>query len=333
MRKDTEYTPVWFMRQAGRFLPSYRKIKGERGVLEVAKDPKTAPLVVSNAVEELGVDAAILYADIMLPMEAIGVDLEIRENVGPVILRPVRRPSDVAALGKLDPAGDMAFLGDVIRETLSRLDGSVPLIGFSGAPFTLAAYLLEGGPSRELHLTKRVMHSDPDLWDELMSKLTETVSTYLRMQVKHGVNAVQLFDSWVGCLSASDYEAHVLSYTREVLHSVQGVPRIHFCADSYALLEKLREAEPDVLSVDWRVPLDEVWKRCGDDVAVQGNLDPVLAQVGGKAMREAAAGIFARARGHRGHIFSLGHGVLPETDPANLRALVNNVHEQTRNRK
>ena len=214
------------MRQAGRFLPSYRKIKGERGVLEVAKDPKTAPAVVADAVEELGVDAAILYADIRLPMEAIGVDLEIRENVGPVILKPVRTAADVETLGKLDPTADMAFLGSVIQGTLQRLDGCVPLIGFSGAPFTLAAYLLEGGPSRELHRTKRIMHSDPDLWRALMSKLTETVSTYLRMQVRAGVNAVQLFDSWVGCLSAPDYVAHVLPYTKEDLRSVQGVPSI-----------------------------------------------------------------------------------------------------------
>ncbi|MDG6956993.1 MAG: uroporphyrinogen decarboxylase, partial [Nitrososphaerota archaeon] len=204
LRKETEYTPVWFMRQAGRFLPSYRKIKGGRGVLDIAKDPKTAPLVVENAVDELGVDAAIIYSDIMLPMEAIGVSLEIRENVGPVILKPVRTPADVAALGSLDPAVDMVYLGDVIQETLRRLDGSVPLIGFSGAPFTLAAYLLEGGPSRDLRTTKKVMHSDPDLWRALMAKLTGAVSTFLRMQVSHGVDAVQLFDSWVGCLSASD---------------------------------------------------------------------------------------------------------------------------------
>ncbi len=318
------------MRQAGRFLPSYRKIKGGRGVLDIAKDPKTAPLVVENAVDELGVDAAIIYSDIMLPMEAIGVSLEIRENVGPVILKPVRTPADVAALGSLDPAVDMVYLGDVIQETLRRLDGSVPLIGFSGAPFTLAAYLLEGGPSRDLRTTKKVMHSDPDLWRALMVKLTEAVSAFLRMQVRHGVDAVQLFDSWVGCLSASDYETHVLAYTREVFRSVEGVPRIHFCADSYPLLEKFQEAGPDVLSVDWRVPLEEVWRRCGDGMSVQGNLDPVLAQVGGAPMTEAAAGILGMARGRRGHIFSLGHGVLPETDPANLRKLVNYVHEQTR---
>lgn len=321
------------MRQAGRFLPSYRKIKGERGVLDVAKDPGTAPQVVANAVEELGVDAAILYADIMLPMEAIGVSLEIRENVGPVILKPVRTQPDVEAMGSLDPHADMAFLGEVIQGTLHRLDGKVPLIGFSGAPFTLAAYLLEGGPSRELHKTKKVMHSDPDLWNALMSKLTETVSTYLGMQVKHGVDAVQLFDSWVGCLSASDYEEHVLRYTKEVLGSVQGVPRIHFCADSGALLEEFWKAGPNVLSVDWRVPLDDVWKRGGDSAVAQGNLDPVLAQVGGTPMIEAASGILSKAWGHRGHIFSLGHGVLPETDPSNLRRLVDYVHEHTRNRR
>jgi uroporphyrinogen decarboxylase len=321
------------MRQAGRFLPSYMKLKGGRGVLEVAKDPKTAPLLVESAVEELGVDAAILYADIMLPMEAIGVPLEIRENVGPVILKPISALADVAALRRLDPSADMAYLGEVIQGTIERLDGSVPLIGFSGAPFTLAAYLLEGGPSRDLRTTRRVMCSDPELWRALMTRLTETVITFLQMQVRYGVDAVQLFDSWVGCLSASDYETHVLPYTKEVFRSVQGVPKIHFCADSYPLLEKFHEAGPEVLSVDWRVPLDEVWRRCGDGVSAQGNLDPVLAQVGGAAMNEAASGILWRARGRRGHIFSLGHGVLPGTDPENLRELVNYVHEKTRIRR
>jgi uroporphyrinogen decarboxylase len=333
LRRDTEFTPVWFMRQAGRFLPSYRKIKGDRGVLEVAKDPDTAPSVVATAVEELGVDAAILYADIMLPMEAIGVKLEIRENVGPVILEPVRTLEAVASFKELDPSSDMPFLGNVIHETLRRLDGRVPLIGFSGAPFTLAAYLLEGGPSRELHRTKVIMHSEPDLWEALMTKLTNNVSTYLGMQVKHGVNAVQLFDSWAGCLSAADYEKHVLKYTKKVLSSIRSVPRIHFCADSGALVEEFQKTDPDVLSVDWRVPIGEVWKRCGSGISVQGNLDPVLAQVGGNVMGQAASDVLEMAQGHSGHIFSLGHGVLQETDPANLKKLVSYVHQRTRNRR
>lgn len=333
LRKETEYTPVWFMRQAGRFLPSYRKIKGNRGVLEVAKDPVVSPQMVTTAVEELGVDAAILYADIMLPLEAIGVDLEIRENVGPVIIEPIRTVSQVAALGKLDPSSNMAFLEDVIHETKRRLDGRVPLIGFSGAPFTLAAYLLEGGPSRDLYKTKGIMYSEPELWGVLMTKLTVTVSAYLRMQVDHGVDAVQLFDSWAGFLSAADYAKHVLPYTKRVLEAVPPVPKIHFCADSYPLLEQFRKAKPDVMSVDWRVPIDDVWTRCGSDISVQGNLDPVRASVGGDAMREGAAKILKQARGHRGHIFSLGHGVLSETNPANLRKLVNYVHQQTRSRR
>jgi uroporphyrinogen decarboxylase len=224
----------------------------------------------------------------------------------------------------------LSYVLDGIDETIRKLDGRVPLIGFSGAPFTLAAYMIEGGPSRDLERTKAMMFSNPDLWRALMERLTETVKVYLADQVKHGVAAVQLFDSWVGSLSAADYSRFVLPYTKEILGSVPSVPRIHFCADSSALIEEFHRAGPDVLSVDWRVPLEEAWGRCDESIAVQGNLDPVAAMVGGTEMERRVDGILESAMAHRGHIFSLGHGVLRETDPENLRRIVKLVHEKTR---
>lgn len=331
--KEAEYTPVWFMRQAGRYLPSYRRIKGSRGVLELAKNADLASEVVVTAVRELGVDAAILFADIMLPLEAIGVDLEIKENFGPVIADPIASVGQVSSLGRLDPETDLPFLGDAIQESIRKLDGMAPLIGFSGAPFTLAAYMLEGGPSRELYKAKRVMYSDPDLWRALMRKLTDVVKSYLGMQVNHGVAAIQLFDSWVGCLSPTDYDRYVLPYTREILASLSSVPKIHFCADSSALIEEFHKAGPDVLSVDWRTPVGAVWTRCGSATSVQGNLDPVLALTGGEQMERGLSDVLDSAAGRRGHIFNLGHGVLPETDPSSLRSLVRLVHERTRHRR
>jgi uroporphyrinogen decarboxylase len=332
-RRETEYTPVWFMRQAGRYLPSYRRIKGSRQILALAKAPDLASEVVVDAVKALGVDAGIMFADIMLPLEAIGVSFKIQENVGPIISNPIRSLDDVNSLGKLNPRFDLPYLYDGIDSTIQKLDGRVPLIGFSGAPFTLAAYMIEGGPSRGLEKTKALMYSRPELWGTLMKKLTEMVKVYLKEQVKHGVAAIQLFDSWVGCLSAYDYSQFVLPFTREIFAYVNSVPRIHFCADSSALVEEFHRAGPEVLSVDWRVPVDDVWRRCGEATAVQGNLDPVVAMTGGKEMEKRVSDILRAARGHRGHIFSLGHGVLRETDPENLRRIVELVHEETRERR
>ena len=332
-RRETEYTPVWFMRQAGRYLPSYRRIKGGRNILEIAKDPNLASDVAVDAVNTLGVDAAIIFADIMLPLEAIGVHFTIQENVGPVISNPIRTIDDVNSLGTLDPGADLPYVYDGIDATLQKLDRRVPLIGFSGAPFTLAAYMIEGGPSRDLEKTKALMFSKPEVWDVLMKKLAEMVGAYLGEQVKHGVAAVQLFDSWVGSLSASDYSQFVLPFTKEIFDSVSSVPRIHFCADSSALIEEFHRTGPEVLSVDWRVPIGDVWRRCGGTIGVQGNLDPASALAGGRQMENRVSDILGMARGHRGHIFSLGHGVLRETDPENLRIIVKHVHETTRERR
>lgn len=330
--REPERTPVWFMRQAGRYLPSYRKIKAGRPVLEVAKDPESASEVVADAVKALGVDAGIIFADIMLPLEKMGVSFRIEENIGPLVSNPVKSRADADALKDLDPEADLDYVFSAIDLSIQKL-GDVPLIGFSGAPFTLAAYMIEGGPSRNLEKTKAFIYSQPDAWSALMKRLTRMASEYLRAQVKRGVAAIQLFDSWVGSISPSDYDRFVLPYTREIFSSVASVPKIHFCADSHSLIERFQKTGPDVLSVDWRVPLSDAWKRCGGSVGMQGNLDPVLALVGGREMERQAEGILAESAGHSGYIFSLGHGVLKETPPEHLRQLVRLVHEKQRRRR
>ncbi|MEM2129683.1 MAG: uroporphyrinogen decarboxylase [Candidatus Bathyarchaeia archaeon] len=331
-RKVPEHTPVWFMRQAGRYLSSYRRIKGSLPVTELARDCDLASEVAVDAVKQLGVDAAILFADIMLPLEGMGVDFRIEENVGPVISNPICSIEDVNALEAFDAQRDVGYIGDIIRMTLEKLDDSVPLIGFSGAPFTLASYMIDGVVRKDLVKTKKMMYGDAEAWELLMEKLTRMVRDYLLFQIKSGVHAVQLFDSWVGWLSPKDYEQFVLPYTKEVFSSIHGVPKIHFCADSSALIELFQRTGADVLSVDWRVQLDEVWTRCEEAVAVQGNLDPAVAVAGGDFMGRRVRSILDSANGHRGHIFSLGHGVLKETEVENLRRVVKMVHKITEKR-
>jgi uroporphyrinogen decarboxylase len=332
-KKEPEHTPVWFMRQAGRYLPSYRAVKGNRPITEIAKDPALSSQVAVDAVRALDVDAGIIFADIMLPLEGMGVQFRIEENVGPIVTNPIRTSDDVSSLRALSPEEDVGYVFDGIDATLQKLDDSVPLIGFSGAPFTLAGYMIEGRPSRDLELTKQMMYREPETWHRLMAALTKMVKAYLASQVSHGVAAVQLFDSWVGCLSPSDYEAYVSQYTKEIMGSLKGkVPRIHFCANSYSLLRQFVDTGPDVLSVDWRMRIADAWEASGRSVGIQGNLDPVLALAGGDAMLRGAEEIVRQSSGRRGHIFSLGHGVLRETDPENLRRLVRLVHEKTARR-
>ncbi|MDG6933766.1 MAG: uroporphyrinogen decarboxylase [Nitrososphaerota archaeon] len=331
--KEPSHTPVWFMRQAGRYLPSYARIKGNRSVIDVAKDPELSSEVVVDAVRYLGVDAGIIFADIMSPLEAIGIKFHIQENVGPVIENPVKSMEQVDSLKDPDIEADLADVLDGIDLSIQKLNGSVPLIGFSGAPFTLAAYIVEGGPSRDMERTKIMMYSKPEVWNTLMVKLTNMVKRYLQSQIKHGVSAVQLFDSWVGCLRPFDYEKYVLPYTKEIFEYVSGVPKIHFCADSGNLIKLFCQTGPNVLSVDWRLRLDQVWKECGDDVAVQGNLDPSVVVAGGEVMDAAISEILTAAANHNGHIFNLGHGVLKETEPSNLRKVVDVVHNKTRRTK
>lgn len=326
LRKPADPTPVWFMRQAGRYLPSYRKLRLEKGILEIAREPALASDVTVDPVKQLGVDAAVLFADIMLPLEGIGVKFRIEENVGPIIENPIRTKEDVEALGDFEPDEHVPHVLETIALAVQKLDG-VPLVGFSGAPFTLASYLVEGAPSREFLLTKRMMYGDPDAWNLLESRLAKLVVGYLRAQVRSGVSAVQLFDSWVGCLSPLDYSTFVKRHSAEIFRGIGGkVPRIHFCAGSSALIEEFEETGPDVLSVDWRVPIEMVWKRTGGRVGVQGNLDPAAAAAGGRAMERGVSDIIERARGRRGHVFNLGHGVLRETPPENLKKVVEMVH-------
>jgi uroporphyrinogen decarboxylase len=331
--KEPERTPVWFMRQAGRYLPSYREVKGNRPVTEIARDPALSSQVVVDAVRALDVDAGIIFADIMLPLEGMGVQFRIEENVGPIVTNPIRTPDDVNSLDALSPEEDVGYVLDGIDATLEKLGDSVPLIGFSGAPFTLAGYMIEGRPSRDLELTKQMMYREPETWHRLMSALTEMVKVYLSSQVSRGVAAVQLFDSWVGCLSPSDYESYVSQYTKEIMLSLDGkVPTIHFCANSSSLLKQFAETGADVLSVDWRMRIADAWEATGGRIGIQGNLDPVLALAGGDAMLRGAEEIVRQSEGRKGHIFSLGHGVLRETDPESLRSLVRLVHERTRRR-
>jgi uroporphyrinogen decarboxylase len=324
--KPVARTPVWFMRQAGRYLPSYRRLRAEKGILEIAKDPELASEVTVDPVRQLGVDAAVMFADIMLPLEGMGVRFRIEENVGPVVEDPIRTMEDVEALEDFDPDRHVAHVMKTIALAVEKLDG-VPLVGFSGAPFTLAGYLIEGAPSREFQLTKTMMFKDPDTWAALESKLSKMVVKYLRAQIRSGASAVQLFDSWAGCLSPADYATYVKRYSAEVFRGVgERVPRIHFCANSSSLIEQFAETGPDVLSVDWRVPIGTVWERTGGKKGVQGNLDPVVAATGGKVMVEGVSTVLREAEGRRGHIFNLGHGVLKETPPGNLRRIVEMVH-------
>lgn len=332
-KKEPAHTPVWFMRQAGRYLPSYRAMKGSRSILELAKDPSLASQAVVDAVNALGVDAGIVFADIMLPLEGMGVSFKIQENVGPVVANPIRTADDVNSLKEFSPDEDVGYVLDGIDATVQKLGDHVPLIGFSGAPFTLAGYMIEGQPSRDLEKTKRMMYGEPETWRRLMSALTKMVKTYLSAQISHGVDAIQLFDSWVGCLSPSDYELYVFPYTKEIIQSVDGrVPRIHFCANSAPLFEKFLETGSDVLSVDWRIDMGKAWVKSRDIAGIQGNLDPALALAGGEAMRREVGRILRQSEGHPGHIFSLGHGVLKETPPENLQNIVELVHKITTKR-
>ncbi len=317
------------MRQAGRYLESYRKIRSKHDVLEICKNPELSTKVTVEAALKLGVDAAILFADIMLPLEGMGVRLQILDG-GPRIEKPVRTREDVELMEKLVPEKQVSYVLDSIRLVQEKLDRSIPLIGFSGAPFTLASYLIEGGPSRDFTETKKVMYCRTDVWEALLSKLSEMVSEYLSAQIRAGVDAVQLFDSWSGCLSPSDYEEFALPYTERIMDRLEGtgIPRIHFGVGTAGILKTMRKAGGEVFGVDWRVPIDEAWNALGD-IAIQGNLDPAAVLGDWKLVETRTKEILARTEGRPGHIFNLGHGVLPETRPEQLQALVKFVHDAT----
>jgi uroporphyrinogen decarboxylase len=321
--------PVWFMRQAGRSLPEYRRIRGTGSILDAVRDPDLATEVTLQPVRRYGVDAAILYSDIVVPVAAIGFGVEIVSGVGPVVEHPFRDEADLDRLRPLDPEADCPWVQETVRNLVNEL-GDVPLIGFAGAPFTVASYLVEGGPSRTLGATKALMLGRPRLWDALLDRLADIAAEALRAQVEAGVAAVQLFDSWAGTLAPDLYERAVLPASAKVLAAVAelGVPAIHFGVTTGELLPLLAKAGAQVVGVDWRVPLDEARARLGPDVAVQGNLDPAVCLAPWPAVEERALDVLARNAGRPGHIFNLGHGVLPETDPRVLERLVELVHDR-----
>ncbi|WP_243741200.1 uroporphyrinogen decarboxylase [Streptomyces sp. 8K308] len=328
-REPVPHTPVWFMRQAGRSLPEYRKVREGIAMLDSCMRPDLVTEITLQPVRRHGVDAAILFSDIVVPLKAIGVDLDIKPGVGPVVARPIRSRADLDQLRPLEP-DDVPYVTEAIGLLTAEL-GDTPLIGFAGAPFTLASYLVEGGPSRNHEHTKALMYGDPELWAELLDRLAGITSAFLNTQIEAGVSAVQLFDSWVGALAPADYRASVLPASAKVFQAVagHGVPRIHFGVGTGELLGLLGEVGADVVGVDWRVPLAEAARRVGPDKALQGNLDPAVLFAPPEVVAAQADRVLDSAAGLPGHVFNLGHGVLPATDPDALTRLVAHVHERT----
>ena len=326
--EPTLHTPVWLMRQAGRYMAEYRALRERVPFLELCKTPDLAAQVTLEAVERLGVDAAILFSDILLIVEPLGVGLEFSAGDGPVIHRPVRSGQDIDALGEVSPQESVPFVFEAIRKIRRSLPSHIPLIGFSGAPFTLASYVIEGGASRQYLETKRLMYQDSGAWNALMEHLVRAITAYVNAQIAAGAQAIQLFDSWVGCLAPQDYRGFLLPHMRTLIQGLTpGVPLIHFGTGTAGLLELLAEAGGDVIGVDWRVDLDAAWQRIGADRAVQGNLDPLALFAPQDTLRQQVQRILAQAGGRAGHIFNLGHGILPQTPVDNVIALVDMVHE------
>ena len=335
-RQPVPHTPVWFMRQAGRSLPEYRRAREGVGMLESCLRPDLVTELTLQPVRRYGVDAAILFSDIVVPLKAVGVDLDIQPGVGPVVVDPVRDRAGLDVLRELTPV-DVAPVAEAVRLLVVEL-GPTPLIGFAGAPFTLASYLVEGGPSRNHEHTKALMYGDPSLWHDLLGRLAGITAAFLREQVRAGVSAVQLFDSWAGALSLADYRTYVLPHSAAVLAAVRAestalgrdVPRIHFGVGTGELLGAMQEAGADVVGVDFRLPLDEAARRVGPLAALQGNLDPAVVFAPREAVSEQVDKVLAAAAGVAGHVFNLGHGVLPETDPDVLARVVDQVHATPR---
>ncbi len=326
-REPVPHTPVWFMRQAGRALPEYRKLREGTAMLDSCQRPDMVVEITLQPVRRFGVDAAIFFSDIVVPLKAVGVDLDIVPGVGPVVAEPFRTLADLDRLPALTP-DDVPYVTESVQGLVGEL-GATPLIGFAGAPFTLASYLVEGGPSKDQRRTKALMYGEPELWAGLMERLAVITTAFLRVQVDAGASAVQLFDSWVGALPAADYRQHVQPHSARVLAALSDVPRIHFGVGTGELLHDMGQAGADVVGVDWRVPLDEAVRRVGPGKAVQGNLDPTLVFAPTSVVREKTAAVVAAGRAAEGHVFNLGHGVLPETDPDVLARVVDHVHELT----
>ncbi|WP_283132789.1 uroporphyrinogen decarboxylase [Rhizohabitans arisaemae] len=324
--QSVPHTPVWYMRQAGRSLPEYRAVRAGVPMLKACADPELITEITLQPVRRYGVDAAIFFSDIVVPLTAIGIDLDIRPGVGPVVDSPIRDEKAVRTIRPVE-AADVPYIVEAISTLVKEL-GPTPLIGFAGAPFTLASYLIEGGPSKSHDHTKAMMYGEPALWGALMERLTDLTVEWLRIQVAAGASAIQLFDSWVGAVAPEDYRTHVLPYTSRVFSSLAGlaVPRIHFGVGTGELLGLMGEAGADVVGVDWRVPLDEAARRVAPDKALQGNLDPAILLAPWEVVERRARGVLDRGRAAHGHVFNLGHGVLPATDPDQLLRLTEFVH-------
>jgi len=328
-REPVPHTPVWFMRQAGRSLPEYRKVRAGTPMLESCTNPELITEITLQPLRRYNVDAAILFSDIVVPLKAVGVGIDIKPGVGPVLDQPIRSGQDLGRLRPLEP-GDVPYVTEAVGALVTEL-GATPLIGFAGAPFTLASYLIEGGPSRNHDRTRALMYTEPGLWNALLGRLTDITISFLKVQVAAGASAVQLFDSWVGAVSPADYRASVLPHTGRIFAALaaDGVPRIHFGVGTGELLALMGEAGADVVGVDWRVPLDDAARRVAAGAALQGNLDPALLLAPWEVVRDRARDVLARGRVAESHIFNLGHGVLPEIDPAVLARLTDFVHEES----
>jgi uroporphyrinogen decarboxylase len=329
-REPVPYTPIWLMRQVGRYLPQYKRVRDRHPFLEMCRNPDLAAEVTLAAVERLGVDAAIIFADILLPLLPMGLGLRYEAGDGPMIERPIRTEADLRKLPNVAVAEALGFVTDAIIIVRRALSNRTPLIGFAGAPFTLASYLVEGGSSRQYQATKTLMYTEPAVWHQMMELLARITAEYLKLQIDAGANVVQLFDSWVGNLGPEDYRRFVLPYTGRVIGAIPaGVPVIHFGTVTGTLLELMREAGGDVIGLDWRIDLAEAWHRLGPGVAVQGNLDPVALFADIPEIKRRAREVLKRAGGRPGHIFNLGHGILPETPVDHVVALVDMVHEMS----
>jgi len=323
-------TPVWFMRQAGRYMPEYRAVRKKHTLIEICKNPQLAAEVTITAAEILGVDAAIIFADLLLPLEVMGLPFHFSAGEGPVIEGPIRTKDEVRRL-RTDSASDLNYVAEAVSLVAKHFGSKLPVIGFCGAPFTLASYMIEGGGSKHYLNTKKLMYSQPQAWDELLGKLVSVTSAYAAAQVHAGADVIQVFDSWVGCLSVDDYRQYVLPRTTELIRSLRatGAPVIYFGTDTATLLPSMKETGADVIGLDWRVPLDEGWRALGNSGAVQGNLDPVVLFSDWKHVEARAKDVLHRAGGRPGHIFNLGHGILPETPVDNVKALAEYVQEHS----
>jgi uroporphyrinogen decarboxylase len=327
-KESVDCTPVWIMRQAGRYLEEYRAVRAKHSFIEVCKTPELVVEITLQPIRRFELDAAIIFADILLPLEKMGIEFEFTKGDGPQIKNTVRTRADVAKMRAIDPMEEMAYLMDAIRMVKRELNGRVPLIGFSGAPFTLASYITEGGGSRNYVFTKSMMYREPDTWHLLMEKLTDMAIVYLNDQIKAGAQAVQVFDSWVGCLSSADYREFVLPHQRRLMASLDtSVPHVHFAFGASHLLPLIREAGGDVLGLDWRMEIDAAWKVLDYEPGIQGNLDPVALYGSRDYIKRRVAEILARVGNRNGHIFNLGHGILPTVPPDNAKYMIDLVHE------